>query len=135
MTKGKVLDEEIRLRDGNGQPIRQLAAGNHSFPFSFHLPGHIEESVEGLQGSFITYDLRAVCERGILAKDMSITKHVRIIRTIGPDALETGASAVSSVLLRAVLRLMLVTNMLMMLTTGGLWCVARQDQVSFRASL
>lgn len=41
----------------------------------------------------MVYDIKATIERGVLAKDLVARKHVRLIRTLGPDGLE--ASVVS----------------------------------------
>lgn len=65
-----------------------LKAGNYEWPFKLILPGKLPESVLGLPDSFITYTLKAVVERGILAHNLQAKKLVRIIRTFDPAALE-----------------------------------------------
>ncbi|KAI4143628.1 MAG: hypothetical protein LQ341_002867, partial [Variospora aurantia] len=65
-----------------------LPAGNYEWPFDYILPGHTPESVEGLQGSWIIYRMKATVERGILAQNILARKHVRIVRTLDTAALE-----------------------------------------------
>lgn len=79
---------ECRLEQ-DGHAIKMVKPGNHIFPFEFKLKGDIPESIEGLPGNnFISYDLKAVIEKGVLAKDMTAHKHIRVIRTPGDDPLE-----------------------------------------------
>lgn len=65
-----------------------LAAANYEYPFEFLLPGDTAESVEGLPEASITYRLKATVGRGKLAYDLHTYKHLRIIRTVAPAALE-----------------------------------------------
>ncbi|TRX95579.1 hypothetical protein FHL15_003537 [Xylaria flabelliformis] len=65
-----------------------LAPGNYEWPFEFMLPGDTAESVEGLYQTGITYALKATVSRGKLLKNLHATKRLRIIRTLGPSALE-----------------------------------------------
>ncbi|KAF5021680.1 hypothetical protein F66182_6268 [Fusarium sp. NRRL 66182] len=65
-----------------------LPAGNYEWPFEYMLPGNMAESVEGIPESSITYRLRATVGRGKLAYDLHANKHLRIIRTLEPGALE-----------------------------------------------
>lgn len=65
-----------------------LAAGNYEWPFDQVLPGHIPESVEGLQDTWIIYRMKATIDRGVLAQNVIARKHVRIIRTLDTAALE-----------------------------------------------
>ena len=52
------------------------------------LPGDTAESVEGIPEASITYRLKATVARGKLAYDLHASKHLRIIRTLEPGALE-----------------------------------------------
>lgn len=79
--------QEIRL-EKDGQATGPVTAGNNEFPFQFSLPGDVSETVEGLPGNFIIYELKAVVERGIMAKDIEARRRLRIIRTLGSDLLE-----------------------------------------------
>ena len=65
-----------------------LSAGNHALPFEAILPGSIDESVEGLEGGQVVYKLVATIERGRFANNLVTKKHLRVVRTLGPDALE-----------------------------------------------
>ncbi|CAM1502007.1 Fc.00g039910.m01.CDS01 [Cosmosporella sp. VM-42] len=65
-----------------------LPAGNYEWPFELLLPGDTAESVEGIPEASITYRLKATVGRGKLAYDLHSYKHLRIIRTLEPGALE-----------------------------------------------
>lgn len=65
-----------------------LPEGNYIFPFSTILPGSMTESVEGLPNASVFYKLQATIERGKFASDISTKRHLRIVRTLTPDALE-----------------------------------------------
>lgn len=65
-----------------------LPVGNHEFPFEVIIPGSIDESVEGLDGAQVIYKLVAKIERGRFANNLITKKHLRVIRTLGTDALE-----------------------------------------------
>jgi hypothetical protein len=58
------------------------------------LAGNTPESIEGLNGSYIVYDLKAIGERGFTTKDLTAKKHLRIVRTLGPDAMESAVASV-----------------------------------------
>ncbi|KAI0199775.1 arrestin domain-containing protein [Astrocystis sublimbata] len=65
-----------------------LSPGNYEWPFELMLPGDTAESVEGLYQTGIAYVLKATINRGKLLKNLHAMKRVRIIRTLGPSALE-----------------------------------------------
>lgn len=65
-----------------------LPAGNYEYPFEYMLPGDTAESVEGIPEASITYKLKSTIGRGKLAYDLHSYKHLRIIRTLEPGALE-----------------------------------------------
>ena len=52
------------------------------------LPGDTAESVEGIPEASLTYRLKATVARGKLAYDLHASKHLRVIRTLEPGALE-----------------------------------------------
>lgn len=52
------------------------------------LPGDTAESLEGIPEASITYRLKATVGRGKLAYDLHSYKHLRVIRTLEPGALE-----------------------------------------------
>ncbi|OAA61068.1 carbon catabolite repression protein [Niveomyces insectorum RCEF 264] len=65
-----------------------LEKGNYEFPFELMLGGDTSESVEGLNEASITYKLKATIARGKLAYDLHAYKHLRVVRTVEPSALE-----------------------------------------------
>ena len=65
-----------------------LAAGNYEFPFEYMLPGDTCETLEGIPEASISYRLKARVVRSRLASDIHTYKHVRVIRTLEPSALE-----------------------------------------------
>lgn len=65
-----------------------LPAGNYEWPFELMMAGDTSESLEGSRDASITYGLRATISRGKLARHISYTKKLRIIRTFAPTALE-----------------------------------------------
>jgi hypothetical protein len=65
-----------------------LPAGNYEYPFEFTMPGDTCESVEGIPEASITYRLKATVGRGKLAYDLHAYKHLRVVRTLEPGALE-----------------------------------------------
>lgn len=64
-----------------------LVRGNYEFPFTAILPGSLTESVEGHPNATVMYYLEAVIERP-KQSDLISKKHLRVIRTLRPDALE-----------------------------------------------
>ncbi|KAI1038272.1 hypothetical protein LB505_012930 [Fusarium chuoi] len=65
-----------------------LPAGNYEWPFELMMAGDTSESLEGIRDTSITYGLRATISRGKLARHISCTKKLRIIRTFAPTALD-----------------------------------------------
>lgn len=65
-----------------------LVKGNYEFPFSAILPGSITESVEGLPNASVVYKLESAIERMKFHTDLICRKHLRVVRTLSPDALE-----------------------------------------------
>jgi hypothetical protein len=61
---------------------------NYEYPFDVVLDGGLPESIEGLPESWIVYRFKGEIGRKY-AKDIQIRKPLRIIRTLGPSALET----------------------------------------------
>ena len=73
-----------------------LPAGNYEYPFEAMLSGTLPESVEGLPlPCWVVYRMKATIDRGILASNIYATKHVRVIRTFDPSALELVHNMVS----------------------------------------
>lgn len=72
----------------SGAGTHTLHAGNHQLPFDVILPGNLDESVEGLEGGQVIYKLVATIERGRFANNLVAKRHLRVVRTLSPDALE-----------------------------------------------
>jgi hypothetical protein len=92
---GQKVDKATTILDHRWQPFvgthgksMTLPAGNYEYPFEYLLPGDTAESVEGIPEASITYRLKATVGRGKLAYDLHAYKHLRIIRTLEPGALE-----------------------------------------------
>ncbi|KAI5778173.1 hypothetical protein EDC01DRAFT_377124 [Geopyxis carbonaria] len=65
-----------------------LAPNNYVYPFSTPLEGTMEESVEGLGNTHVIYRFKVKVTRGKFNHDITAKKHLRIIRTLAPTALE-----------------------------------------------
>ncbi|KAG6035503.1 hypothetical protein E4U41_006057 [Claviceps citrina] len=93
---GQKVDKATTILDHRWKPFigvqhgksMILPAGNYEYPFEYMLPGDTAESVEGIPEASITYRLKATVGRGKLAYDLHAYKHLRIIRTLEPAALE-----------------------------------------------
>jgi hypothetical protein len=90
--KGTIVNEELNLYPAEGastSTAHKIAPGCHQWRFTFKLEPAIPESVEGLPGSFVVYDLKAEIDRGWGSKNLLAEKHVRVVRTLGRDMSET----------------------------------------------
>ncbi|KAK2733389.1 hypothetical protein FQN57_002146 [Myotisia sp. PD_48] len=82
-----IFEKSWKFRDAGKGKTEIMPADNYEFPFDVVLPGNTPESIEGLTDTWITYQFRAVIGRKY-AKDIQIRKPLRLIRTLGPSALE-----------------------------------------------
>jgi hypothetical protein len=73
---------------GKNKP-HKINAGYHEWNFSFKMPSNVDQSVEGLPTNWIVYNLKAHVDRGYMSKQLSATSHIRVIRTLGRDLLES----------------------------------------------
>jgi hypothetical protein len=91
MNKCRFLHETLNLfpSDGKSKNSHKINAGYHEWDFKFTLPGNTDESVEGLGTNWIVYNLSATVDRGYMSKQLSATSHIRVIRTLGRDMMET----------------------------------------------
>ncbi|ODQ53898.1 hypothetical protein SAICODRAFT_6679 [Saitoella complicata NRRL Y-17804] len=72
-----------------GKHSHTIGKGNYEYPFEVVLPGDLPESIEGMEGGHIIYKMKAVVERGgFTAANLVKKKHIRVIRTLSPAALE-----------------------------------------------
>jgi hypothetical protein len=53
------------------------------------MPSSTDQSVEGLPTNWVVYNLKATVDRGYMSKQLSATSHIRVIRTLGRDLLES----------------------------------------------
>ncbi|CAR30561.1 Rog3p [Lachancea thermotolerans CBS 6340] len=86
--KAKSTTSLKSLGSGSSGNSHLLVKGNYEFPFSAILPGTLTESVEGLPNASVIYKIQATIERSKFATDLICKKHMRIIRTLTPDAVE-----------------------------------------------
>jgi hypothetical protein len=91
VSKRMFLKEELNLfpADGVKNKAHKINPGVHEWHFKFTIPGDVDESVEGLAGNFIVYNLNAVVDRGYISKQICATKHIRIVRTLAQDLMES----------------------------------------------
>ncbi|KAF1953681.1 hypothetical protein CC80DRAFT_136670 [Byssothecium circinans] len=74
---------------GSTNKAHKINAGTHEWEFKFTMPSKLDESVEGLPTNYIIYNLKASVDRGYMSKPLAATSHIRVIRTLGRDLLET----------------------------------------------
>ncbi|SCU78850.1 LAMI_0A06260g1_1 [Lachancea mirantina] len=86
--KAKSTTSLMSLSGGSSNNSHILVQGNYEFPFSAILPGSVTESVEGLPNASVIYKLQATIERSKFATDLICKKHLRVVRTLTPDAVE-----------------------------------------------
>lgn len=67
----------------------KINAGYHEWDFKFKMPSNLDQSVEGLPTNWIVYNLKATVDRGYMSKQLSASSHIRVIRTLGYDMLES----------------------------------------------
>lgn len=98
MTTGEVSDKRVFYNDAIqlGTPgTHKVNKGVMEWPFEFDLNPSMPESVEGMANSWLVYNLHASIERpGWNQKDLTSSLHIRIIRTLGPEQMESTRSRV-----------------------------------------
>lgn len=71
----------------------KVKAGVIEWPFEFTLAGNMPESVEGFPNTWCVYNLHADVERPMWnQKDLHSHKHIRLVRTMGSEEMETTRS-------------------------------------------
>jgi arrestin-related trafficking adapter 4/5/7 len=88
--RGTLVNEEQTIFPSNMQTgsTHRIAPGKHEWRFKFIMDPTLPESVEGLVGNCIVYNLTAEIDRGYMSKALMARKHVRIIRTLSRDMAE-----------------------------------------------
>ncbi|KAK7517892.1 uncharacterized protein IWZ02DRAFT_447391 [Phyllosticta citriasiana] len=92
--KDEFLRDDMLLYPADGSSkkiVHTMGPGIHEWNFKFVLKGHLPESVEGLAGSYIIYNLHATLDRGMMAKCLYADKHLRIVRTLANEILSEAA--------------------------------------------
>jgi len=101
MTAGEVSDKRVFYNDSIqlGTPgTHKINKGVIEWPFEFDLNPAMPESVEGMANSWLVYNLHASVERpGWNQKDLISSMHIRIIRTLGPEQMESTRSRVREI--------------------------------------
>lgn len=77
------------IDSGHKNKAHKINAGYHEWDFSFKLPSNLDQSVEGLPTNWVVYNLKASVDRGYMSKALSASSHIRVIRTLGRDMLES----------------------------------------------
>ena len=101
ISAGEVVDKRTfwaqEQKLGGIESAHKIKAGVIEWPFEFELSPSMPESVEGLRETFIVYHLHAAVSRpGWNAKDVVAQEHLRIVRTLGQDAMEMTRSRVNA---------------------------------------
>ncbi|OCL06231.1 carbon catabolite repression protein cred [Glonium stellatum] len=91
VSKRTFLKQELNLfpADGLKNKAHKINPGVHDWSFRFQIPSDADESVEGLVGNYIVYNLNATVDRGYISKHLSATRHIRVVRTLGQDSMES----------------------------------------------
>ncbi|KAL6710136.1 hypothetical protein ACN47E_009927 [Coniothyrium glycines] len=90
--KTTFLVEDLTLfpvEGGQKHKAHKLSTGYHEWDFAFNMPSNLDQSVEGLPTNWVVYNLKASVDRGYMSKQLSATSHIRVIRTLGRDMLES----------------------------------------------
>jgi hypothetical protein len=90
--KTNFLVEDLNLFPvdlGSKTKAHKLNAGYHEWDFKFKMPQNLDQSVEGLPTNWVVYTLKASVDRGYMSKQLNATTHIRVIRTLGRDMLES----------------------------------------------
>lgn len=90
--KTNFLIEDLNLfplEGGAKNKSHKINAGYHEWNFSFKMPSNLDQSIEGLPTNWVVYNLKAHVDRGYMSKQLSASSHIRVIRTLGRDLLET----------------------------------------------
>ncbi|ORY00171.1 hypothetical protein BCR34DRAFT_116240 [Clohesyomyces aquaticus] len=82
-------NQNIFPTDGSKNKAHKINAGKHEWDFKFPMPSTLDESVEGIGTNWIVYSLTATVDRGYITKQLCASQHIRVIRTLGRDLMET----------------------------------------------
>jgi hypothetical protein len=79
----------VSCSDKTSSKAHKINAGYHEWDFKFKMPSNLDQSVEGLPTNWVVYNLKATVDRGYMSKQLSASSHIRVIRTLGRDMLES----------------------------------------------
>lgn len=79
----------VACTDKASSKAHKINAGYHEWDFKFKMPSNLDQSVEGLPTNWVVYNLKATVDRGYMSKQLSASSHIRVIRTLGRDMLES----------------------------------------------
>lgn len=79
----------VSCSDKVSSKAHKINAGYHEWDFKFKMPSNLDQSVEGLPTNWVVYNLKATVDRGYMSKQLSASSHIRVIRTLGRDMLES----------------------------------------------
>lgn len=98
MAAGEVSDKKTFWREERAlgtSGTHKINSGTIEWPFEYILDPSMPESIEGMNSTYIVYYLHASVSRpGWNAKDITTTQHIRIVRTLGAEQMETTRSRV-----------------------------------------
>lgn len=98
MAAGEVSDKKTfwhEERNLGTAGTHKINSGTIEWPFEFTLDPSMPESIEGMNSTYLVYDLHASVSRpGWNAKDIVAHSHLRLVRTLGPEQMETTRSRV-----------------------------------------
>lgn len=81
------LRKQVELKDPvTREAVRKLKPGTTEYRYSFTLDGDTSESIEGIPGQCVEYDLKAFAERPRFSSRLQAQHHLRIVRTLGSAA-------------------------------------------------
>lgn len=105
MAAGEVSDKKTFWREERAlgtSGTHKINSGSIEWPFEYTLDPSMPESIEGMNSTYIVYYLHASVSRpGWNAKDITTTQHIRIVRTLGGEQMETTRSRVCAQMRRA----------------------------------
>ncbi|KAF1350054.1 hypothetical protein BDV97DRAFT_398841 [Delphinella strobiligena] len=100
MAAGEVSDKKTfwhEERNLGTAGTHKINSGTIEWPFEFQLDPSMPESIEGMNSTYLVYDLHASVSRpGWNAKDIIAHSHLRLVRTLGPEQMETTRSRTNS---------------------------------------
>ncbi|PNS14230.1 hypothetical protein CAC42_6743 [Sphaceloma murrayae] len=96
VSAGEVTDKQVcyhEVKNLGTTGTHKIKAGIIEWPFEFSLDPSMPESVEGFPSTWLVYNLHADVERPSWnQKDLHSSAHIRLVRTLGTDQMESTRS-------------------------------------------